>query len=319
MDTVPQAGEERFNEAGVRRILCSVRHFIHHPDVRDFTLVLPARLFSSGPLYLPHVHALLYNESPRTTLAIVEDGGCTRFVWSDGPSLTLGNDGYGLPGGFDHPRLEALPIIGGLPVLNGVSDIAPLLSGFGPAMDEAVRTSSGRVESALALLGEIWPLALHALHRHVKALCILEQRGYSRSHSPPEMPGVIFMSADDVEHIGDLLCHESSHVRMNIFRRYDAIARARDAGMEAAGFVSPWRADRRPLRGLVDGVHAFLNVCRYHRRLAGCHADSWPSRVIYERQRRNVRQAWSTLREHALPTRVGALLFEEFALEEPLL
>lgn len=320
IDTASKAEVNESNNASeTRRLLSGVRHFIHHPDVRDTTFILPSCLFSDGPLYLPHAHAMLLNDAPDVTLAVVENEGKTHFVWSDGLSLTLVNNGSGLPAGFSHPRLRALPYIAGIPVLNGVAEVAPLLFTFGPAGDEEIGLGAGPIEAALELLSQIWPLAFHALYRHVKALCILRQREHSRSHSPPELPGTIFMSADDVERIGDLLCHESSHIRMNVFRHHDSIARALDPELEAIGFVSPWRQDLRPLRGLVDGVHAFLNVCQYHRRLGERFPDAWTSSLIYERQKRHVIQAGITLRKHAVPTQLGAILLEEFAREEALL
>lgn len=320
IDTAPNADCGEFNGPDeTKRILSGTRHLIHHPDVHNIVFVLPPRLFTDGAFYLPHAHALLFNGGPGITTAVVEDEGNTRFIWSDGLSLTLANDGSGLPAGFCHSRLKPLPHIGGFPVLNSVAETAPLLSGFGPAADDEIGRGAKRIEAALELLGQIWPLAYHALYRHVKALCILKQRSYSRSHSPPELPGTIFMSADDIERIGDLLCHESSHVRMNVFRLYDPIARARTPELETAGFVSPWRPDLRPLRGLVDGVHAFLNVCHYHRRLGERFSDAWTSAVIYERQKQNVIEASKTLREHAVPTRIGTMLLNEFAREEALL
>lgn len=303
----------------IRHVLAGIRHLIHHPAVRNTTFILPPCLFNEGPLYLPHAHALLFNEDPDVTLAVEESEGNTHFVWSDGLSLTLPNVGEGLPMSFDHPRLKPLPCIAGFPVLNAVAEIAPFLTSFGPASQEEIEQSAERFDHALELLRQLWPLAYHALRRHVRALCILGQRNHSRSHSPPELPGTILMSLDEVECIGDLLCHESSHLRMNVFRFYDPIAHARSAEQEATGFVSPWRPDLRPLRGLVDGVHAFLNVCRYHQRLQERFPDAWASGVIYERQKRNVIQANALLREHGIPTGLGKMLLDEFERETALL
>lgn len=299
--------------------LSGVRHLIHHPDVRNVTLVLPPSLFTDGRLYLPHIHALLAHGPLAVTLAVVMDGDNSRFVWSDGLSLTLPNYGDRLPPLFRHPRLTPLPFLGGFPVLNEVAEVAPFLVSFGPAKNDEVRLAAPRFEAALEVLSQIWPVAYHALRRHAKALCILTQRSYSRSHSPFELPGTILMSLDDVGCIGDLLCHESSHIRMNIFRLYDPIATTSKPELEAAGFVSPWRPDLRPLRGLVDGVHAFLNVCHYHRRLQARFPGMSASHVIYQQQKRNIIQANKTLREEAIPTRLGAMLLDEFAREEALL
>jgi len=301
-----------------KHLLSGIRHLVHHPDVRDIAFILPPCLFYQGVFYLPHIHALLLSGTGGTTIAVVEKHGKTHFVWSDGPSITLANDGSGLPPGFKHPRLAALPRIGRFAILNGAPEAAPLLSPFDPATDEEIKEGADRISLALELLEQIWPHAFHAIHRHVKAFCILKQRGYSRSHSPPELPGTILMSADEVVRIGDLLCHESSHVRMNVFRLYDPIAQARDPKAEAAGFISPWRPDLRPLKGLIDGVHAFLNVCRYHRKLGEWCDGAWIPGAIYERQKQNVIQANALLLQHAAPTRIGAMLMEEFIREEAL-
>lgn len=318
-DTAGHDPDELAGNGESRRLLSGIRHLVHHPDVRDIAFILPPCLFYQGVFYLPHIHALLLSGTEGTTIAVVEKQGKTRFVWSDGQSITLPNDGSGLPAGFRHPRLAALPRIGRFAILNGVPEVVPLLSSFDPAAGEEIKEGADRISLALELLEQIWPYAFHAIRRHVKAFCILKQRGYSRSHSPPELPGAILMSADDVERIGDLLCHESSHVRMNVFRLYDPIARAHDPKAEAAGFVSPWRPDLRPLKGLVDGVHAFLNVCRYHRKLGEWRDGAWIPGAIYERQKQNVIQANALLQRHAAPTRLGVMLMEEFIREEALL
>lgn len=303
----------RTNES--KRVLFGVRHLIHHPDVREATFILPSCLFSAGPLYLPHLHATLHNDVPDVTLAVVENDDKTRFVWSDGLSLTLVNDGSRLSEDFEHPRLKVLPYAGGIPVLNGISEIAPLLSVFGPAVPEEIRIGGERIEGALKLIKQTWPLAFYALSRHVKAFCILRHRSHSRSHSPSELPGTVLLSVEDVEYVGDLLCHESSHVRMNVFRWYDSIVLARNPEADAVGFVSPWRPDLRPIQGLLDGVHAFLNVCRYYQRLEDKFQTGMTFRTIYERQRKNVIQANITLQQHAKPTVIGAILLKQFSLE----
>jgi hypothetical protein len=300
-------------------ILKGIRHLIHHPDLDNITTILPAFIFTDGPLYLPHLHALLFHDQPGVTLAVAQSEGKTRFIWSDGVSLTLVNNGQGLPPGFHHSRLQALPCIGGFPIFNAVPEISGLLSGFGPATTEEIEQATGLLDMGLALVSQVWPLAFHALRRHAKGICLLTRRNHSRSHSPVELPGTIFLSADTAECIGDLLCHEASHLRMNVFRQFDQIAVARSPEQEAAGFVSPWRTDLRPLRGIVDGVHAFLNVCHYYQRLKDHFPTATNAGLIYERQKQQIIQANALLRDQAKPTPIGALLLQQFAQEEALL
>ena len=66
-------------------------------------------------------------------------------------------------------------------------------------------------------------------------------------------------------------------------------------------------------------MHAFLNVCRYHRNLGEWRDGAWIPGAIYERQKQNVIQANALLLQHAAPTRIGAMLMEEFIREEALL
>jgi HEXXH motif-containing protein len=292
-----------------------VRHLIRHPDVRTAIFVLPPCLFSDGStLYLPHVHALLAKPKDGVILAIVQEGSVTRLIWSDGVSVTLPNDGTPLPREVSTLRLQILSHFGRLPLLNGVSEYDVTGVDMGTADHMEFSRNGGIMHDGFKLLGEVWPIALSAANRHLRGILLLEQRQYVRSHSPPELGGAILTTLDAPDRLADVLCHEVSHVRMNAFRHFDPIALPADQDTETRGFVSPWRPDLRPLRGLIDGIHAFLNVCGFHRRYAELFPNTG-AEAIYERQAANVRAAWHTLRRNAIPTTLGAELFAQFEVE----
>lgn len=292
-----------------------VRHLIRHPAVPRLVAVLPVRFFADcAQVYLPHVNAVLRALPTGITLAIAQTDGVTRFVWSDGLSVTIPNDGSSLPSTLSNDRLQILPSALGQPVLNGVSDFENEGLDLGLSDQIEVFRQGGLLRDGAALLREVWPTAFSAAKRHLRGLVLLEKRAYARSHSPAALGGVMFTTIDSTDRLADLLCHEASHVRMNAMRRYDVIAEPKDADAAAAGFKSPWRNDPRPLQGLVDGVHAFLNVCGFHRRLAEAFPSS-TAEATYARQASNVRAAWQTLERHAIPTPLGGQLFALFEAE----
>jgi HEXXH motif-containing protein len=61
------------------------------------------------------------------------------------------------------------------------------------------------------------------------------------------------------------------------------------------------------------GVHAFLDVCHYHRRLADHGHDA--SSAIYEHQRAKVREGLDLLLGHARPTPLGTQVLTDLERE----
>src|SRR5207248_7128922 len=80
-------------------------------------------------------------------------------------------------------------------------------------------------------------------------------------------------------------------------------------------YMSPWRQDRRPLLGLLLGVHAFLAVCRYfqHLQTSRYRHPIWSQ--ILNHQKENIRLAWAQLLEKAKPTALGTKLLIELEQE----
>lgn len=292
-----------------------LRQLAGAPGIDFDALVLGRDAFVGGALYLPQLHALLHDGGHAPVHVAARDS--LQLTWLDGMQLTIPRSWRRLPPGFAHPRLAALVDVDGIAVLNFIPELTSLASSFNPLPGAAVLPHLPVVSQGLALLRGVWPEAHDAVDRHLRALIILDRPSdHARSHSPADYPGLVMLTAGDPIEVADLLVHELSHVRMNAFRRFDAIDQRPDAANADALHASPWRSDPRPLRGLTDGVHAFLNVCEFHRRLAACTPDARIrafALATFHRQAERVRIAWDKVRSAASPTRLGALLFHDLA------
>ncbi len=75
------------------------------------------------------------------------------------------------------------------------------------------------------------------------------------------LPGAVFLCHDEDPILqGETLVHEAAHNKLNALLALEPVFES--AGADALYF-SPWRPDPRPLRGLLLGAHAFLNVARF--------------------------------------------------------
>lgn len=286
------------------------RHLIGHHDAPGGVYIVTRREIGKG-IYFPHLHALLKPQSHHA-VAIKQSKSRLQIVRSDGLTLTVPS-GYQLPVNFDHALLRTESVVGPFSILNGVPEVQEYLRDFGLASAEELRTSVTRVLGGYELLRTVWPEASDALRRHVSALVLLNSRTHARSHSPKSLCGAIVMTAGQATSVGDIFCHEASHIRMHYFKAFDPIVVAKYPDTVGEGFVSPWRPDLRPLDGLLLGVHAFLNVCGWYQRLSASEIiDAPAAKGIHDRQAANVRIAFQRLLAHGNSTNLGALLIEEF-------
>jgi HEXXH motif-containing protein len=123
---------------------------------------------------------------------------------------------------------------------------------------------------------------------------------------------VVLSSAQGPVEAAEALCHELAHVRLGVVLERDPLL----VNAAEAGHRSPWRTDPRPLLGVLLGVHAFLDVCAYHRRLIETGlGDRACSEQIHARQATRVRQAWSLLRAVGRPTAAGERVLAALATQ----
>ena len=163
---------------------------------------------------------------------------------------------------------------------------------------------------ALSLLSEVWPDSLLDLAAFVRGVAAIETgTGSIFSASSASIPGAILVTirAETMpEIVAECLIHEMSHVKLDALW---AVHPLLDNGLEAI-YRHPWRSDDRPMRGVLLGAHAFLNVGEMARRGSeGPHRERFAG--YFARLKDEVGAAMSTLEAHARFTPAGQAVHAE--------
>lgn len=212
----------------------------------------------------------------------------------------------------DSPRLRFLAWAAGWPVLNGLPELQDPGLKIGAARDaEADRISV--LEEGLDLLHRVWPEAWATAHRFLHATLLQPcHETHTTSISFVRLQGAFIASIHNPMQVGDAVCHEGSHTRLALFFKLDPLIK--DDGR--AVHPSPWRSDPRPLKGVLNGVHAFLNLCIFYKRVLERIPElARPAEEILEGERMRVREAWEYLVRRAVPTSLGHRFLAELAAE----
>ena len=312
-------------EAQVSYALGLLRFLVGAPELAELDTVLPEQAMPPEGLFLPHLGAQLRpGDGP---VAVSVDPAQVRFTWTDGQRLTLPREGWSELAGASLPRLQVLPRAAGMPILNGLGDVSALASelwtgvrgpqvradllraGWSPSVAEL-----SLIDQGVELLRAVWPEAASALPRHVLGFVVLPHKGDGHYHSYTTMKlhHAVLGSLLNPVQVADILVHEASHVRMRSLHGFDPLLE----GPDPDAHPSPWRADPRPLSGLLNGLHAFLNVLRFFQRLPDL--AEWPrarSEAIVEEQREKLLVAWRYFEPRARPTAAGRALMSTLADE----
>jgi len=293
---------EFFSKNPTESSLRIVRFLIGAPEIEAFTIVIPASTFESGSLWLPHLNATL--DGDKGSVAVQVEKNVIRFTWVDGYSLTCPN----LPLGTEDEeslRLQSGSWVGGWPVLNGLPEA---LEHFQNDQDQITYFPSASelslMEEGIETLHEIWPEAYTGVRRIYNSILIQPPRfDHTTSITLDSLQGCFIASLRDPIQIADALCHESSHARLNLLFQHDPLIN--DDGEEK--HPSPWRQDRRSLKGVLNGVHAFLNVCLFYQKVCSQYSQNKIEEYerIFTEQRKKVLEAWDYFSSQANPTAIG--------------
>ena len=187
--------------------------------------------------------------------------------------------------------------------------------------DEAVEAGLGyHAERRDLVLRAFEKIARHApatwqQFRDVVRVIGLQPPGASAflAASSADAPGAFVASAVDCPfELGNFFIHEFHHTRMFVL---EALAPVLTADPDASVHYSPWRDDRRPLRGLLHALYVHIPVTRYW---LAVHAASDPGEAIAGRAADRaarvalqVEPVLETLDRHARFTPEGRLVFDE--------
>lgn len=255
----------------------------------DFFVILPP---ARQRLHLPHVSTTVTRDG--SVLAIESRRGSVVLTGGDGTSVAL----------FVHADEP--------PMLNGDPDIVETFATLGVQPESDAVACRPLFEDALSLLWMAWPEAHAAIRRHVRGVLVLSRcSDHRRSHSAPEVHGAVLTTPDDAMRIAEAFVHEGAHCRLNAFLEFDPIL---DDDGECR-HPSPWRRELRPLIGILRGVHAFVNVCEFYRRLQNVPELAEIAASIVDHQREQIRTGWAEFSAHAHPTPIGVPLVDELRQE----
>jgi HEXXH motif-containing protein len=133
------------------------------------------------------------------------------------------------------------------------------------------------------------------------------------SASSPEAYGCVLMSGSvDEPDLAAALVHEAQHIKLSALMDLVPLI---EGGLEEVHHA-PWRLDPRPLRGLLQGVYAFLGMTgfwqdRLHR------AEAGPAKEIaafeFALRREQTAHGLTTLRTHAELTPLGRSFLDQVA------
>lgn len=301
------------------------RFLVGAPEVEELRWMIPAEAIPKEGLYLPHLHALITSGCHQGPVAVQTDARTLTFTWTDGNRLTLPRQDLDQLRSQTLPRMRLLTRLGPFKLLNEVQEVRDqtarfweqmrkgsvdadqLAQGFLPGETEARVFAEGA-----ALLSQVWPEAAASCQRALGSAVILPHRGDGHYHSYTTIRffGTLIATALNRVQVADVMAHEVAHTRMMPLFEFDPLIEDDEAPIHP----SPWRKDPRPLKGLLNGVQAFLNVQRFYQRLPDL--PDWPrarSEAIVGEQKEKLKAAWAYLADHAKPTPLGALLFEELS------
>lgn len=275
------------------------------PVPLNSTFVFPPQSSGSNNVYLPHVHLLLVGN--HESIGASNQDTILRATWNDGFSLTIPKTGID-KNSHQVSRIYKGHKVGQWRVLNGMNEVnhcPEKIESHHPSSDEL-----NNLQKGLQLLHEVWPEAYFANTALVNKILILAKPGsFSNSWTSPYFQGAICTSVHSPIQVGDAICHESSHSRIHLLMEIDPLLI--DDGEKI--HVSPWRKDLRPLRGILLGVHAFINVCMYYH-LLNVHRPSNHHKEIFNKHFTEVVTGCSYLEKNATWTRVGNSIMDEMSL-----
>lgn len=125
--------------------------------------------------------------------------------------------------------------------------------------------------------------------------------------APDSFGGVLMSPPGNPAELAATLVHEAQHVKLSALADLVPLLR----GGLAEEHYSPWRGDPRPVRGILQGVYAFLGVCRFWRAVRGAPGTPEELRAAadfeFALRRAQVAEGLRTIRATAEPTDAGAV------------
>ncbi|PXX58771.1 HEXXH motif-containing protein [Nocardia tenerifensis] len=140
-----------------------------------------------------------------------------------------------------------------------------------PAPDLALMTEPGatkirQIGESFELIERVWPELAAEMTTHVR-LFVPYRSAFHSSFTEACMMGAVFLSEamwpfSDIAYTAEHFLHEEAHLRLTLIEELDPLL----SPAEDVTYDSPWRADPRPLSGLIQACFAFGRIAAFHRR-----------------------------------------------------
>jgi len=294
-------GWDQIRVAEAEQLLQFYGVLIGTPGALPFSTVIPTQAFVDDCLFMPSLGAFLFNHGG--PVAVETDDNQIAFTWFDGVQVTVPNREL-CNSGIADGRLIALPKVEQYTLINA----APGLHHIDQAEWSIPGERLAKLHQGCNILAACWPDSYAACQRTYRAIFVLKHsHDHFFSFTDGDCPDVFYSSLRDPMQIADTIVHESAHARLALLLHKDPLLQ--DSPQELHD--SPWRKDKRPMTGILNGVHAFANVILFYKRALEVYPEIEPGVVPFlETQIGHVKAAWGYMEEKSNPTELGRQFFD---------
>lgn len=165
-------------------------------------------------------------------------------------------------------------------------------------------------KSCLELIAEIWPEYYKEITSYIKLIAIMDTDAFG-GFTANLLPDAIFLShhPNDFLWVTENIIHECAHSRLEQLFVIDPIV----LNEPTEKFISPWREDLRPMKGVYHGVFAFTRIAMWLERLY----KVYPVASISERLElvlQQLEQGIAVISQSAKLSPIGEHIFNEIRI-----
>lgn len=288
-----------------------------------------------GELRFPgHRRHLVLPDAAHAPVELSRQGEALTLVWPQGSTVIAAADLLDLD---REPRSDIVvdrPVaaVTGAEIDGGDELVAHLFDqlmaqpapvGYPPKnIEQLVATADqvAAIDAANQLVTSVWPELGDEMASYTRLIVPFASRHFVSSFVESVFLGAIFISEastpfTDIWATAENIVHEHSHLRMCLILELDPVI----DGDPNAIFESPFRRDRRPIRGILQGAFVFARVAQFYRRALDSSTLPSDTADALARHRADIchklHRALQIIADNTRPTSFGAQLLAELAAE----
>ncbi len=118
--------------------------------------------------------------------------------------------------------------------------------------------------------------------------------------------GAIFIDGGKPYDIVDNILHENAHIKLRQIQLLDPLLQ--DPDQEQPRYAVPWRKDKRPIPGILEGIFVFMHVAEFEKQLSLSEQCGATQKLVDTI--RDVRHGLTIIQQHAALTEAGQAFVE---------